>query len=119
VRFGAVLAKSYVEHEHDPFAKCMTFQLDYSRRSDVSDQVGYWWVESLRHDRSRVFYSAMATVPAWVPKFAHGAILDLAAKRATGWVDVESRKVYADQRPSGLSWLKDRAAALNKAAQAR
>merc|ERR1711972_36309 len=82
----------------------MTFHLDYDRKSDVSDQVGYWYVEPLKGDRARVYYSAMATVPVWVPKFAHGSILDLAAKRSTGWVDVESVKEYAMQKRGG--WRK-------------
>jgi len=111
VRFATLVAQSYVQHEYEPFSKCMTFHLDYSRKSDVSDQVGYWWVESLKGDRSRVFYSAMATVPVWVPKLAHGAILDLAAKRSTGWVDVESRKAYAARSP-GWGGLGARAKAL-------
>ena len=45
----------------------------------------------------------MTTVPAWIPKFTHGSILDLVAKRSTGWVDVESRKVYASR---GSRWSK-------------
>lgn len=42
VRFATVVATSYVYHEVDPFAKCMVFHLDYTRKSDVADQVGYW-----------------------------------------------------------------------------
>lgn len=65
--------------------------------------VGYWFVESLGRDRSRVYYSAIATVPSWVPRFAVPSILDLAAKRSTGWVDIESRKAYAErQHPNSL-----------------
>jgi len=95
VRFAAVVAESYVQHEIDPFSRCMTFQLDYSIKSDVADQVGYWYVEPLRNNRARVYYSVMSTVPFWVPKMMHGAVLDLVAKRSTSWVDVESRKEYA------------------------
>jgi len=109
VRFATFIAQSYVRHECDPLKRCMTFHLDYDHKSDVSDQVGYWYVESLRGDRSRVYYSAMATVPVWVPKFAHGAILDLAAKRATSWVEVESCKEYAS-RARGWDRLRSRAA---------
>lgn len=99
VRFAALVAESYVYHEIDPFTRCMTFHLDYSRKSDVSDQIGYWWVEPLGRDRSRVFYAAVSTVPVWVPPFAVGSILDLVAKRALSWVDVESRKAFAARSP--------------------
>ena len=98
VRFASFTGKSYVLHECDPLKKCMIFQLDYDRKSDVSDQVGYWWVEPLSKDRSRVFYAAITTVPAWVPKICHGAIFDIVAKRSTAWVDVESRKEWAARR---------------------
>mmetsp|Transcript_4705 Transcript_4705/g.15205 ORF Transcript_4705/g.15205 Transcript_4705/m.15205 type:complete len:200 (-) Transcript_4705:130-729(-) len=32
----------FMEHEYDPEKRCMTFHLDYSRRSDIDDSVGYW-----------------------------------------------------------------------------
>ena len=38
VRFAAFTAKSHVEHEIDPFMRCMTFKLDKRRPSDVSEQ---------------------------------------------------------------------------------
>ena len=34
--------KYFVEHVFDPSCNCMTFTLDYSRRSDLDDTVGYW-----------------------------------------------------------------------------
>ena len=59
----------------------------------------------------------MATVPAWVPKFTHGAILDLAAKRSTGWVDVESRKEYARRGKGWAGGLRAKAATLRARAR--
>ena len=35
----------YMVHMWDPAKRCMTFQLDYDRRSDIDDSVGYWFVQ--------------------------------------------------------------------------
>lgn len=47
----------FVEHTYDPAARCMTFKLDYSKRSDLDDTVGYWYVEPTGRASCRVFYS--------------------------------------------------------------
>ena len=45
----------------------MTFHLDYSRRSDLDDSVGYWYVEPTGRTTSRVFYSCECKLRGWVP----------------------------------------------------
>ena len=35
----------YMVHHYDPDARCMVFQLDYDRRSDLDDSVGYWYIQ--------------------------------------------------------------------------
>ena len=33
-----------MHHTYCPATRCMVFKLDYSRRSDLDDTVGYWYV---------------------------------------------------------------------------
>ena len=32
----------FMTHEWDPDSRCMVFHLDYDKRSDIDDSVGYW-----------------------------------------------------------------------------
>lgn len=57
----------YMTHYFDPKERCMTFHLDYSRRSDLDDSVGYWYVEPTGRTTSRVFYSCECKLRGWVP----------------------------------------------------
>jgi hypothetical protein len=61
----------------------------------MSDTVGYWYVEQLRDGHSRLYYSIDSSLPSWIPSAARDALLRIAAKRATGWVDAECRRVVA------------------------
>ena len=36
----------FMRHIYEPKKHCMTFHLDYERCSDLSDSVGYWYVEN-------------------------------------------------------------------------
>ena len=36
---------------------CMVFNLDYDRRSDLDDSVGYWFAQPTGPASCRVFYS--------------------------------------------------------------
>ena len=40
--------------------------LDYTRKSDVADQVGYWYCERLRDGWTRLYYSTDFQIPRWV-----------------------------------------------------
>ena len=100
IRESAFVFDCYVQHEYNPFQRCMVFQLDYSRKSDVDDSSGYWFVEALPSGGSRVYYALEATVPAWVPKALKGPMLSLGARRAASWVDEASTKSYAKMEKS-------------------
>lgn len=39
--------EAFMAHEIEFGRRCMTFSLDYSRCSDLSDTVGYWYVEKV------------------------------------------------------------------------
>lgn len=77
----------YIKHMFDPSKHCFTFHLDYDRLSELSDTVGYWYVEQLDDGWCRVYYSTDSTLPGWIPAFAKESLVNLAAKRATGWVN--------------------------------
>ena len=49
-------------------------------------------VEELDDGWCRVFYSTDSQIPAWIPGFMKDALVNLAAKRSTAWVDAECRK---------------------------
>ena len=102
IRESAFVFDCYVNHEYNPFQRCMVFQLDYSRKSDVDDSSGYWFVEASPSGGSRVYYALEATVPAWVPKSLKGPMLSLGARRAASWVDEASTKAYSKMEKSYL-----------------
>ncbi|KAL1518681.1 hypothetical protein AB1Y20_002968 [Prymnesium parvum] len=77
----------FMQHNFEPSKHCFTFHLDYTRLSDLSDTVGYWYVEALDDGWCRVYYSTDSMLPGWIPGFAKDSLINLAAKRATGWVN--------------------------------
>jgi len=82
--------KYFVEHTYDPEASCMVFRLDYSRRSDLDDTVGYWYVEDTGAAASRVYYSCECKLRGWVPGPVYNMLTKEALKKATTWVCSES-----------------------------
>lgn len=59
--------KYFVEHMYDPKAQCMVFRLDYGKRSDLDDTVGYWYVDNRGRTSCRVYYSCECKLRGWVP----------------------------------------------------
>ena len=60
----------YVKHLYYPALSSLTWTLDYSKKSDFDDSVGYWYVKP-HPDRpgwSRVYYSVAVNMYDWVPK---------------------------------------------------
>jgi len=90
--------KYYVEHTYDPSQNCMVFQLDYSRRSDLDDTVGYWFVDTTGRSSSRVFYSCECKLRGWVPGPVYSMLTKEAIKKATVWVSEESLKEWRRSR---------------------
>jgi len=84
---GPFALSYFMHHTFEPKKGAMTFALDYSRLSDVTDSVGYWYVEKLDDEWSRVYYSTDSKLPAWVPGFAKDGLLSLALRKSTSWVD--------------------------------
>merc|ERR1719247_4005122 len=48
--------KYFVTHTYDPSQRCMVFHLDYDRKSDLDDTVGYWYVDQKSRNSCMVFH---------------------------------------------------------------
>lgn len=83
----------YIDHVFIPKNRCLTWTLDYARKSDLEDSVGYWRVDELPGDqpRSRVFYSSSSLVHG-MPQFVMDILTAQALKASTAWV-----KRYSEQ----------------------
>ena len=87
-----------MEHTWDPGMRCMTFHLDYDRRSDLDDSVGYWYVEEKGREECRVYYSCVSKLINWVPPPVYVMLTRAALKQATIWVDRESVDVWEREK---------------------
>lgn len=63
----------FIEHKFQPDDQCLTWTLDYDRRSDLEESVGYWFVQGHPDPElsstgwSRVYYSVDVVTPSWLP----------------------------------------------------
>jgi len=89
--FGLSL-EYFIHHRINPQKKLVTWTLDYDKKSDLDDSVGYWYVqENSNVDKlTRVYYSVHVKVPEWLPSFAVDMLKTKALKSATAWVKVEA-----------------------------
>jgi len=76
--------------------------LDYGRRSDLDDTVGYWYVSPTGRTKCRVYYSCECKLRGWVPGPVYNLLTKEALKKATVWVNAESVKEWRDSR-SGVA----------------
>lgn len=100
VRFDASMmgigAEWYIHHIYNVPAGYVTWTLDYDRKSDLDDSVGYWRVTELSADppKTRVEYSVDVRVASWIP----GALEDSLAQKglviATSWVKQQAEADY-------------------------
>jgi len=79
-RIGTFNVRYFLEHTYEPMKNSMTWALDYSRRSDVYDSVGYWYVEP-HESGSRVFYTTDAQLPPWIPSIVKNAFANRAMRK--------------------------------------
>lgn len=79
----------FVKHLYYPALNSLTWTLDYSKKSDFDDSVGYWYViphPELGPSWSRVYYSVSVSMYDWVPKVAVNFMSTKALTDATAWV---------------------------------
>ena len=91
----------YMKHIFDAKKHSMTFHLDYDRCSELSDSVGYWYVEDLKDGWCRVYYSTDSSLPKFIPGFVKKSLIDMAAKRSTSWVDTRCGELTGRQTDGG------------------
>lgn len=104
VRFEASMmgigAEWFIHHIYNVPAGYVTWTLDYDRKSDLDDSVGYWRVTELQSDppKTRVEYSVDVRVASWIP----GALEDTLAKKglvtATSWVKKQAEADYSAKK---------------------
>lgn len=65
-----------------------TWTLDYNRRSDLDDSVGFWRVLPVETEpeKSDVVYSASLKLKGWVAGFLESSLVRKGLKQATQWV---------------------------------
>jgi len=90
--------KYFMRHTYDPVQRCVVFSLDYDRRSDLDDSVGYWYVQPGSRNNCRVFYSCECKLRGWVPRPVINMLQKEALKKATTWVNDESLKQWHASR---------------------
>ena len=90
----------YLDHVYEPLKQSMTWTLDYTKRSDLFDSVGYWYVEETPLG-SRVYYSQDTLLPPWIPGPIRKAFASVAMKSATGKLEPSCLKLYAARERKG------------------
>jgi hypothetical protein len=106
VGFPVFKLQFYVVHRYDPSQRSMTWTLDYARRSDLDDSVGFWYVvphPDRPRDASRVYYSVDVSMFAWVPHFVVEFMSQQALVDATAWVKKYSELAQSAKRGGGSS----------------
>lgn len=96
-RVGTFKLQYFLEHVYEPLRSTMTWTLDYSRNSDLVDNVGYWHVESKGDGCSRVFYATDMVLPPWIPAPVKMAFIKVAMRRATATLEPACLEVMAAQ----------------------
>jgi ribosome-associated toxin RatA of RatAB toxin-antitoxin module len=84
----------FVDHVYRPAQGYMTWTLDYSRKSDLSDSVGFWRVSPHpdKPGHSRLSYSIEIKVGWWVPGFVEDLLAKDGLVRSTEWVRREAER---------------------------
>lgn len=99
IGFSMVTLEYFVKHSYHPKRNILTWTLDYDKSSDLDDSAGYWFVIPHPDDtggentRSRVYYSADANFPTWLPTFVQNFVSNKALGDATSWLKRESEKM--------------------------
>lgn len=101
VGFPMIKLQFFIRHEYYPESNSLTWTLDYTRKSDLDDSCGYWYVvphPDKPKEWSRVFYSVDVSMFDWVPNFVVNFMSRQALTAATGWLKKFSELEFA-KRP--------------------
>ena len=105
VKVGTFKVCYSLEHQYEPLKNCMVWHLDYSRKSDVFDSVGYWYVEPLGPEQSRVYYTTNSLLPAWIPAPLRKTFTKIAMKAATQQLEPACQLEMARGATKWPKWL--------------
>lgn len=94
-------AEYFIHHIYHHKEYWGTWTLDYTRRSDLDDSVGFWRVTPLEGapGASMVEYSVDVRVRGWIPGFIRSMFVDKGLQQATQWLKVQAEKRQAAQPP--------------------
>ena len=105
----------FINHLYEPAKNSLTWTLDYSRKSDLDDSVGFWYViphPDNPQNWTRVYYSVEVSMFSWVPKFVVDFMSKQALTDATAWVKKQSemrapsqQSVEAAAAPTKKGWF--------------
>jgi carbon monoxide dehydrogenase subunit G len=103
-QFGIKL-EYFIDHVVHRDKGFMTWTLDYSRKSELDDSVGYWYVEPhpTRKGETRLYYSVDVRMRGFVPAFVQDMVRQEGLVRATRWVKAFSEKQHSSQAAAGTS----------------
>jgi len=90
----------FLDHHYEPLQKSMVWQLDYARRSDVFDSVGYWHVEP-EGTGSIVSYTQDSLLPAWIPRPVKKTFTTVAMRAATAKLEPACLQAVERQQNAG------------------
>jgi hypothetical protein len=78
----------YIDHDFHPDRGMLTWNLDYTRESDIDDSTGYWLVFPApgRPGFTRVEYSVDLRLKGWVPGIVENMLAKKGLVLATSWV---------------------------------
>lgn len=89
---GGISIEYFVDHTYRPQSGYMTWTLDYSRKSEMDDSVGFWRVTPHpdKPGQSRIFYSIEIRAGWWVPSFIEDMLAKDGLVKSTSWVKREA-----------------------------
>jgi hypothetical protein len=81
----------YIDHDRRADLGYVTWQLDYSRQSDIDDSTGYWLVYPApdRPGHTRVEYTVDLRLQGWIPGFVEDMLAKKGLEKATSWVQLQ------------------------------
>jgi len=105
IGFPMLKIQFFTSHLYDPVRNSLIWTLDYTRKSDLDDSVGFWYV--IPHPDNpnrwtRLYYSVDVLIFPWMPQFVVDYLSNKALTDATAWVKKCSELEASTFSPSKL-----------------
>ena len=84
----------WIDHTFDREAGYLTWELDYTKQSDLDDSTGYWLVYPApdHSGYTRVEYTVDIRLSSWVPSLVEDMLADKGLEQATSWVKKQAEQ---------------------------